>query len=109
MNNYVKAAFEMSAAFLFLKYINNLLIKFRNSLNKLPIFITIVFPLSSIIEIVKNHTKRRRQMERKQHYKLYKSGKLWMTALISAGVLWGSQQAIHADTTVNNENNVGGG
>lgn len=35
-------------------------------------------------------------MEEKKHYKLYKSGKLWMTAMISAAVL-GSAGIVHAD------------
>lgn len=37
-------------------------------------------------------------MEEKKHYKLYKSGKLWMTAMISAAVL-GSAGIVHADVT----------
>lgn len=37
-------------------------------------------------------------MEEKKHYKLYKSGKLWMTAMISAVVL-GSAGIVHADVT----------
>ncbi|MCC4344274.1 KxYKxGKxW signal peptide domain-containing protein [Limosilactobacillus reuteri] len=37
-------------------------------------------------------------MEEKKHYKLYKSGKLWMTAMISAAVL-GSAGIVHADIT----------
>lgn len=37
-------------------------------------------------------------METKKHYKLYKSGKLWMTAMISVAVL-GVASVAHADTT----------
>lgn len=40
-------------------------------------------------------------MEEKKHYKLYKSGKLWMTAMISAAVL-GFAGIAHADTTEQN-------
>ncbi len=37
-------------------------------------------------------------MERKSHYKLYKSGKLWVTALISTAMLGGLMTVAHADT-----------
>ncbi len=37
-------------------------------------------------------------MEQKCHYKLYKSGKLWVTALISTAMLGGLTVTAHADT-----------
>ena len=42
-------------------------------------------------------------MENKQHFKMYKSGKLWTTALITT-VLFGAaimqNETVHADATV---------